>query len=333
MRKRILSGAQPTGNLHIGNFFGALQNWIKLQYDFDSFFFIADLHAITKPGSISPSYLRNKTKEFIALYISCGLDMDKSTLFIQSMVPAHTELAWILNCYTPMGWLERMTQFKSKASDREKSSIGLFSYPVLQAADILLYDSDFVPVGEDQKQHLELTRDIADRFNNHYGDIFKKPEPYIPKTYGARLMGLDNPEKKMSKSISESKKTHAIGLLDEHKVVKSAIMKAVTGTEVNFNYATATNGVKNLMEIYHLLSGESYDNISSRYTTTGYGQFKKDLLELTISFLTPIQNKYHELIKDETFLFTLAEKGAEKANYLANKKLRNVKEAIGICQI
>ena len=291
---RILSAIQPSGTLTIGNYLGALKNFVKLQDEHECLFFIVDQHAITVPQDRLE--LRKKIKELTALYLACGLDPEKATIFVQSEVPGHTQLAWMLTCNTSMGELERMTQFKDKsqkqAAKGQGIGVGLFMYPVLMAADILLYDVDFVPVGDDQKQHLELTRDLAERFNNRFGETFKIPEPLIAKT-GARIMSLQEPTKKMSKSDDNPR--NFILMTDEPNVIRKKIKSAVTDSDGIIAFDRENKpGLSNLLEIYSVITGESIDSIVARYEGCGYGQFKSDLAEVVVAELEPIQNRMKE---------------------------------------
>lgn len=324
-KKVILSGIQPSGELTIGNYLGALKNWVKLQDEYECYYCIVDLHAITVKQV--PKDLRARTLEVLAVYIAAGIDPEKNTLFIQSHVPAHSELGWILNCNTYIGELSRMTQYKDK-SQRYGNNIaaGLFTYPVLMAADILLYQADLVPVGGDQKQHLELTRDIADRFNNAYSPTFKIPDPYIPKA-GARIMDLQEPTKKMSKS-SDNPNSYIL-LMDPPEVIRKKISRTVTDSIGVVKYSDEQPGVKNLITILSVITGKTPEDIEKEYEGQGYAQFKKDVAEAIISELEPIQKRVKELISDKTYLESIYKKGAEKANYVANKTLRKVQKKIG----
>src|SRR5438270_1450860 len=309
--KRIFSGAQPTGNVHLGNYLGALRNWAALQHEYESFFCIVNLHAITLPQD--PQVLARKTRELARLYLASGIDPQVSIIFIQSDVPEHAELAWILNCVTRKSELERMTQFKDKAGkQRESVGAGVLNYPVLMAADILLYQTDLVPVGHDQKQHLELTRDIAERFNRDYGETFRIPEAFIPKV-GARIMALDDPSKKMSKS---DENVHgSITLVDDADTVRRKVKRAVTdsGTEVRFD--ASRPAITNLLTIYQLLTGKTSVEIKEHFAGKGYAQLKSELAEVTVEFLRPFQARMNA-IGDEELRRTLAE-GAATARSIA----------------
>ena len=326
---RILSAIQPSGTLTIGNYLGALKNFVKLQDEHECLFFIVDQHAITVPQDRLE--LRKKIKELTALYLACGLDPEKATIFVQSEVPGHTQLAWMLTCNTSMGELERMTQFKDKsekqAAKGQGIGVGLFMYPVLMAADILLYDVDFVPVGDDQKQHLELTRDLAERFNNRFGETFKIPEPLIAKT-GARIMSLQEPTKKMSKSDDNPR--NFILMTDEPNVIRKKIKSAVTDSDGIIAFDRENKpGLSNLLEIYSVITGESIDSIAARYEGCGYGQFKSDLAEVVVAELEPIQNRMKELL-NSPIIDEVLDRGAEQANKLAFKKVKKVEHKMGL---
>jgi tryptophanyl-tRNA synthetase len=320
-RKRVLSGVQPSGNLTIGNYVGALRQWAREQHNFESFFCVVDLHAITVP--YDPAVLSDKTREVAALYIACGIDPDISTIFVQSHIPAHSELTWLLNGITPLGWLQRMTQFKDKSAKQQVESVstGLLDYPVLMAADILLYQADAVPVGDDQRQHLELTRDIAQRFNHLFGETFTVPEAMIPPS-GARVMGLDDPTAKMSKSETDSE-YHAIYLLDPPNRVKKKLMRAVTdsGRDIKFSKDPEKAGVNNLLELYEVLTGEGREAIETSFEGKGYGDLKKAVVELVNEALQPIQARYEELTSDQTYIDQILAHGAERAAEVAEATL------------
>jgi tryptophanyl-tRNA synthetase len=327
MKKRIFSGIQPSGNLHIGNYLGALKRWVDIQNEAEPIFCIVDSHAITVPQD--PKVLRSKIRELAGIYLAAGIDPEKSIVFVQSDVSAHAELGWILNCFTPMGWMERMTQFKDKTQKegRERSSVGLFDYPVLMAADILLYDTDEVPVGEDQKQHVEIARDIAQKFNSTYGETLKLPNPTISDV-GARIMSLVEPEKKMSKS--DSNPNGAISILDTPDQIRSKIMKATTDSIGTIKFDKSRPGIYNLLEMYEILSNENRSDIEAKFEGKGYGDFKKDLSELVVNSLKPLQDKYNELIENPEKLEQILKNGAEKARLIADKKLKEVKEKVGL---
>ncbi len=323
-KQRIFSGIQPTNNIHIGNYFGAVKNWIDLQNDYECIFSVVDLHAITVYQK--PADLKNNILNLVKTYLALGIDPKKSLIFQQSDVKEHAELCWILNSIAKIGEMERMTQYKEKsASHPENINVGLFDYPVLMAADILLYDTEAVPVGEDQKQHLELARDLAIRFNSLYGETFVVPEPIIKKE-GARLMGLDDPSKKMSKSASSA--FNYISLLDDPEVAKKKIMKAVTDSGSEIKHTDDKPALKNLLTIYSLLSNEKISEIEKKYIGRGYGDFKKDLAEIVANFLIDFQKKFNK-ISDKDVKDILA-KGAKSASKIAEKKMEKVKEKIGI---
>lgn len=324
-KKVILSGIQPSGDLTIGNYLGALKNWVKLQDEYECYFCIVDLHAITVKQE--PKELRKKTLELLAIYVASGIDPSKNTMFIQSHVPAHSEAAWLLNCTTYIGELNRMTQFKDKSKRYGDSiSAGLLNYPVLMAADILLYQADLVPVGKDQKQHLELTRDIGNRFNNLYSDTFVIPEPYIPEN-GAKIMDLQDPTKKMSKS-SDNPNSYIL-MMDPKEVIRKKISRAVTDSIGEVRYSEEQPGVKNMMTILSVLTGLSYNEIEEKYKGQGYAGFKKDVAEAIILELEPIQNKVNELLGNKSYLEQIYKSGSDKANYVANKTLRKMQKKIG----
>ncbi len=328
-RQRVFSGVQPTGKLHIGNYIGALSLWAENQDRYDNIFCVVDLHALTIPEAIDPARLHAKTRETAALYVACGIDPDQSLIFVQSRVTAHAELTWILNCITPVGWLERMTQYKAKSSLQESVGTGLLDYPVLQAADILLYGTHAVPVGEDQRQHIELTRDIAIRFNRLFGDVFTLPEPLIRKS-GARIMALDEPTAKMSKSIGETKVGHSIGLIDPPDLIRKTIMRAATDSGNNAQFETASPGVLNLLTLFEVLSGQSRESIESEFDGKGYGHLKRTVANQVIASLEPIQRRFHELLDDPASLDKMLEAGAEKARPIAEATLNNVKRLMGL---
>ena len=326
MKKRVFSGIQPTGSLMIGNYLGAIQNYVKLQDDYDCVYCIVDLHAITVPQD--PGVLKTRIHEVAGLLLAAGIDPKRAILFIQSHVSAHSELAWILNCFIPMGWMQRMTQFKEKsARHKEQVSVGLFDYPALMAADILLYNTDVVPVGEDQKQHVELARDTAQRFNNIYGETLVLPEPFIPDI-GARIMGLDDPTKKMSKS--ETVPGHAINLLDSPDDIRAKIMRATTDSLREIRFDESRPGIFNLLTIYHLFSGQSQKEIEAQFEGKGYNDFKKALAEVVIEGLSPLQERYKELTADPTRIDSILADGAARARPTAEKVLAEVKKRVGL---
>ncbi|MDP8237994.1 MAG: tryptophan--tRNA ligase [Candidatus Hatepunaea meridiana] len=325
MKKRVLSGIQPTGNIHIGNYLGAMQHWVASQDEYDNFFCIVDLHSITVPQDVKQ--LRAKVRELAGILLAIGIDPEKSTIFVQSNISAHAELTWILNCFTPIGWLQRMTQFKDKSEKQEVISTGLFDYPVLMTADILLYNADYVPVGEDQKQHVELSRDIAIRFNSIYGKVFKIPEALIPKV-GARIMGLDDPTRKMSKS--EAGQGHAINLLDPPNVITNKIKRAATDSQRDILFDKNRPGVYNLLTIYELFSKMSRPKIESHFSGKGYSDLKKELAEVVIEGLRPIQERYKEITSDPSYIETLLKSGADKARPFAESVLNKVMDKVGL---
>ena len=325
-KKVMVSGIQPSGDLHLGNYLGAIKNWGARAEEFDCYYFMADMHTITVRQT--PADLRRRTLEQLAQYIACGLDPEKNTLFIQSHVPAHAELGWILNCYTMFGELSRMTQFKDKsAKHADNINGGLFTYPSLMAADILLYQPDLVPVGNDQKQHVELTRNIAQRFNHFHGDVFKIPEPYIPAT-GARVMSLNAPESKMSKSMPEG----CVFLLEKPEDIQRKFKRAITDsdTEHCVRYDVEQKpGVSNLMSIYSAVTGKSYAEIEAEFDGCGYGKFKPAVGEAVIETLRPIREEATRILNDKAYLEGVYKAGAEKATYTANKTLRKVYKKVG----
>ncbi len=329
-KPRILSGIQTTGNLHLGNYLGAIRNWVGLQADYSCFLFMADLHAVTVPHD--PKALAENTLKVAATYIACGIDPQQSTIFVQSQLPEHSELAWLFNCITPLNWLERMIQFKEKAKKQgENVSIGLMDYPVLQAADILLYEPDLVPVGEDQKQHLELTRDIAGRLNHQFGSekkpILKVPEPLI-RPDGARIMSLTDGTKKMSKS--EASDQSRIDLTDSPQAITKKIKRAKTDPARGLAFDDPDRPeCNNLLGIYQLLSDQTKEAVAAECKEMGWGQFKPLLAETTVEALRPIQEKYTELMSDRTYLHQVLAEGKEKAQAVAAPTLEKVKTAMG----
>jgi len=326
MKKRVFSGIQPTGNIHIGNYLAAIKQWVASQVEFDDIFCIVDLHAITVPQE--PEILRAKIREVSGLLFAAGIDPKLSVIFVQSHIGAHAELAWILNCFIPMGWMQRMTQFKEKAQEqKEQVSVGLFDYPALMAADILLYDTDAVPVGEDQKQHVELARDVAQRFNSAYGETFKLPEPVIP-VVGARIMGLDDPTKKMSKS--EANSGHAINLLDSPDDIRAKVMRATTDSLREIRFDENRPGIYNLLVMYELLTGVSRPEIETRFEGKGYVDLKRELAEVVVEGLRPLQSRYQELSAEPNYIDSLLDEGASKIRPLAEQTLSRVKSRIGL---
>lgn len=326
MPKKVFSGIQPTGNLHIGNYLGAIKNWVKSQDEFDNIFCVVDLHAITIWQD--PNTLPEKIKQTAGLLLACGIDPQKSVLFVQSHIKAHSELAWILNCFTPMGWLERMTQFKEKSlKNKERASAGLFDYPVLMAADILLYETDLVPVGQDQKQHVELARDIAKRFNSLYDDTLKIPQALVSKQ-GARIMALDRPNQKMSKSSEQP--NGVIDLLDQPDIISKKIQIATTDSEKDIVFDEKRAGIYNLLTIYQGFSGQSKEEIEDKFKNSSYADFKKDLAEVIITGLQPIQQKYQDLTQDPKYIENILAEGASKIRPIAEKTLARVKQKVGL---
>ncbi|MCL2095340.1 MAG: tryptophan--tRNA ligase [Oscillospiraceae bacterium] len=329
-KKIVLSGIQPSGDLNIGTYFGALKNWVKLQNDYINYFCIVDMHAITVRQD--PSVLRRRTLEVAAGYIACGLDPEKCALFVQSHVPAHAQLAWVLNCYAMFGELSRMTQFKEKSEQHSDNiNAGLFTYPVLQAADILIYNAHLVPVGADQKQHLELSRDIAVRFNSVYGDVFTVPEPYISKEKSAKICSLQEPAKKMSKSDKNVNAT--VLLFDKKDDIIKKFKRAVTDSDTAVRFAEGKDGVNNLMTIYSCATGKSYDEIEREFSGKGYGDFKLAVGEAVADALMPIQKKFGELMSDRTELEKILKDGAQRASRRADRTLAKVYKKIGFLQI
>jgi tryptophanyl-tRNA synthetase len=324
MKKRIFSGAQPTGNLHIGNYLGALKKWVALQAEYESFFCIVNLHAITLPQN--PRILRQKTLDLARIYLAAGVDPKVSTVFIQSDVSEHAELAWILNCIARMGELERMTQFKDKSKGKtERVGAGLFTYPVLMASDILLYKTDLVPIGQDQKQHLELTRDVAERFNRDFGETFVIPKPFIPSV-GAKIQSLAEPSKKMSKSDENA--NGAIFLLDDADTITKKIKRAVTDSGTAIKFDESRPAINNLLTIYQLLTGKTAEECEANFDGKGYGNFKSELAETVVEFLRPFQQRVKEF--DDAQLEKILADGAEKARSIAKETLKAVYERMGI---
>jgi tryptophanyl-tRNA synthetase len=324
--RRIFSGIQPTGNIHLGNYLGGIRNWVNLQREYESIFCIADLHAITTFQD--PERLKSRTLELAALLMAAGIE-PAATIFIQSRVSAHAELAWILECMTPVGWLRRMTQFKEKAELVESVSAGLFAYPALMAADILLYQTDAVPVGADQLQHLEITRDIAQRFNSLYGETFRLPEPIVPKKAG-RIMALTDPTKKMSKSTVDP--GQAIYLLDSPDEISSKIARATTDSLREVRFDEARPGIHNLLVVYEMLSGEDREKIESRFEGRGYSELKQQLSEMVVGALKPIQSKYQDLVSDSGYVVSVLREGEKRASSIAETTLALVRQRMGLTQ-
>lgn len=329
-RQRVLSGVQPTGNLHLGNYLGAIRNWVEGQQEYENFFCVVDLHAITVPHD--PKTLAENTRAVAALYLACGIDLDHSTIFVQSHVPAHTELTWLLNCITPLNWLERMIQFKEKAIKQgENVGVGLLDYPVLMAADILLYDADKVPVGEDQKQHLELTRDIAMRLNYQFGSeetpVLKVPDPLI-RPEGARIMSLTDGTRKMSKS--DPSEQSRINLLDDPDTLRQKIKRCKTDPVRGLEFDNPERPeCNNLLTLYAILSNQTKDAVAEECREMGWGQFKPLLTETTVEALRPIQEKYREVMGDPGYLDSVLRDGQARASEIANATLARVRAALG----
>ncbi|HWR53159.1 MAG TPA: tryptophan--tRNA ligase [Bryobacteraceae bacterium] len=325
MKPRVFSGMQPSGNLHIGNYLGALKNWVRIQSDYEAIFCIVDLHAVTVYQD--PKQLRAKIVELAALYLAAGIDPKQTAIMVQSAVPAHAELAWMLTCVTPVGWLQRMTQFKAKAADQETVGDGLLQYPVLMAADILLYQAAVVPVGDDQSQHMELARDIAQRFNSLYGETFVVPETRLPMV-GARIMGLDEPEKKMSKSAVGA--NHAVALLDPPSTIKKKIMRATTDSAPAVDFEIMSPGVQNLLSIHQAFSGWSDDQMRAHFGGMRYGDLKKQVAEMVVSQLEPLQQRYREIIGEPGYVDRILREGAERVAPIANDTVALVKQRMGL---
>lgn len=324
-KKVIFSGIQPTGVITLGNYLGAIKNWTRLQDDYNCLFCVVDMHSITVRQD--PALLRKRARDLLTIYIAAGLDPEKNIMYYQSHVSGHAELSWILSCFTYMGELNRMTQFKEKSAKHGNNiNAGLFTYPVLMAADILLFQSDLVPVGHDQKQHLEITREIANRFNNIYGDVFTVPEPYIGKV-GAKIMSLQEPTKKMSKS--DENPNGYISLLDDLNVVKNKIKRAVTDSDREVTYSEDKPGVKNLIDIYSSITGDSIESCMNEFQGKGYGDLKRIVGEAVAEELRPIQERFKDLQKNKDYLDGIIKKNGETANYLATKTLRKVQKKVG----
>ncbi|HTS78095.1 MAG TPA: tryptophan--tRNA ligase [Bryobacteraceae bacterium] len=323
--KRVFSGIQPTGSPHIGNYLGALKHWARIQYDYESIYCIVDLHAVTLYQD--PKELRAKIEELAAMLLAVGIDPQHSAVVVQSAIPAHAELAWMLTCVTPVGWLERMTQYKAKAGAQETVGDGLLQYPVLMAADILLYNAAIVPVGEDQRQHVELTRDIAQRFNSLYGETFVMPETHLPSV-GARVMGLDDPEKKMSKSVPGS--GHAVSLLDPPEVIRKKILRATTDSSPAVDFEQLGAGVQNLLAIYQAFSGSSDAEVRAQFSGLRYGDLKKRVAEAVITALEPVQKRFHEIMNERGYVARVLADGAERITPIADATVEAVKKAMGL---
>jgi tryptophanyl-tRNA synthetase len=327
--QRVFSGVQPTGKLHLGNYVGALSQWAANQDEYENVFCVVDLHALTIPEAIDPKVLHAKNREVAALYIAAGIDPGRATIFLQSQVSQHPELTWVLNCVTPLGWLERMTQFKAKSGTAESVGTGVLDYPVLMAADILLYDTNFVPVGDDQRQHVELTRDVAMRFNHMFGETLVIPEPLI-RASGARIMGFDDPTQKMSKSTGEQKATHSVGLLDPPDTIRKVIMRAATDSGNDVRFDTAAPGVRNLLSIYEVISGETRAGIEALFDGKGYGFLKRTVADAVIAELEPLQRRYADLTADPATIEEILRRGAERARPIAERTMERVRAATGL---
>ena len=326
-RPRVFSGIQPSGGLHIGNYLGAIRNWVRNQDRYDNIFCIVDLHAITVPQD--PAALRENTLDLAAIYLASGIKKDQA-MFVQSHVPAHAELAWIFECFTPIGWLERMTQFKDRTArqGRERIGAGVLTYPSLMAADIMLYDAKYVPVGEDQRQHLEYTRDIGQRINQRFGDILVIPEPLIEKA-GAEIKGLDDPEKKMSKSLAVDTPGHAIFMLDSPDVIRKKFARAQTDAEPAVRFP-AGPGVRNLLEIYRTIKDQDWATVEREFTGKPYSVLKSAVADAVIEVLTPIQQRYREIRSDDAALLQQLRGAADRLKPIANNTLHRVQEAVGL---
>ena len=327
VKKRVFSGIQPTGNLHLGNYLGAIRNWVETQAEYDNLFCIVDMHAITVP--IDPKELHQSTRSLAALYLACGLDTRYCKLFVQSHVRQHAYMSWIMNCFTPMGWLNRMTQFKVKAGENPESvSTGLYCYPVLMACDILLYQTNYVPVGDDQRQHIEFTRDLAQRFNSLYGQqVFTIPQDQIRKV-GARIMSLEDPTQKMSKS--DPNPNSRINLLDDPKTIKQKIARATTDSHRLVAFDPERPGITNLVTIYQALTGQPQEEIEAEFAGKGYGDFKAALTERLVATLAPIQKRHRELMNDLPALEAILKQGADEVRPMAEATLQRVKDVVGL---
>jgi tryptophanyl-tRNA synthetase len=328
-RPRAFSGVQPTGRLHLGNYLGALKPWVTHQDARENVFCVVDLHALTIPEAVDPRQLAAGSRAIAAMFLAAGIDPERSSVFIQSHVREHAELAWVLNCVTPLGWLERMTQFKSKAEGRETVGTGLLDYPVLQAADILLYDTAVVPVGEDQKQHIELARDIAVRFNHLFGEVLVVPAISLPAA-GARVMGFDDPTVKMSKSIGEARPNHLVGVLETPARIRKIVMKAVTDSGCEYAPDAASPGVINLMGILCALTGESVPSIAGRFAGRGYGYLKAEVADAVIAELEPVQARYQAFMDDPAELDRTLARSTAHVREIAAATMARVRQATGI---
>jgi tryptophanyl-tRNA synthetase len=325
MQARVFSGIQPTGSPHIGNYLGALKNWARIQYDYDSIYCIVDLHAVTVYQN--PAELRAKIEELAGMLLAIGIDPTHSALVVQSSIPAHAELAWMLTCVTPVGWLERMTQYKDKARAQETIGDGVLQYPVLMAADILLYQAAIVPVGEDQAQHLELARDIAQRFNSLYGETFVMPATHLP-TVGARVMGLDDPEKKMSKSVAGS--GHAVSLLDPPEVIRKKILRATTDSNPGVDVENPGAGVRNLLAIFQAFTEWNETEVKAHFGGMRYGDLKKQVADAVVAAIEPIQKRYREIMEETGYVARVLEEGARRIAPIADDTVSKVKKAMGL---
>lgn len=327
-RPRVFSGVQPTGGLHLGNYLGALKQWVRHQADRENVFCVVDLHALTVPEARSAGQLRSDGRALAAMFVASGIDPEQSIVFVQSHVREHAELAWLLSCVTPLGWLERMTQFKSKAEGRETVGTGLLTYPVLQAADIVLYDTKWVPVGEDQRQHIELARDVVIRFNRLFGDTLRVPEATLPAA-GARVMGFDEPTVKMSKSLAAGRPNHAVMLDEDPARIKKTIMRAVTDGGCEYAPEHASPGVLNLMGVLSAVSGETVAAIATRFEGRGYGYLKADVADAVIAELAPVRARYLELMSEPDALDAVLVRGANRAREIAVPVMARVRAAVG----
>lgn len=328
-RPRVFSGIQPTGRLHLGNYVGAMRQWVARQDEADNIFCVVDLHALTIPEEIDPAKLRDEIREVAALILAVGIDPERTPVFVQSHVSAHAELTWLLNCVTPTGWLFKMHQYKSKSEGKESVGAGLLDYPVLMAADIVLYDTDQVPVGEDQKQHVEATRDIAQRFNRVFGEVFVIPEPVIPEV-GARVMGFDDPNEKMSKSLADKRPNHAVLLMDPPDRVRQVLQRAMTDSGNEVRFARASPGVRNLLELYEALTGERRAEIERRFAGKGYESLKSGVAEAIVETLRPIQERAQVLLGDPAELDRLLAQSADRVRPRAEATLVRAMEAMGL---
>ncbi|HEU0167172.1 MAG TPA: tryptophan--tRNA ligase [Chloroflexota bacterium] len=324
VKKRVFSGIQPSGDLHLGNYLGAIKNWVDAQHDNDNIFCIVDWHAITLPQE--PAELHRRIRDQAKIYVASGLDPETTAIFVQSHIKEHAELAWLLNCVTPIGWANRMTQYKEKSAEtKERSSVGLLAYPMLMAADILLYQTDGVPVGDDQRQHIELTRDIAQTFNHHYGEVFKVPEAWI-RAEGARIMSLQDPLKKMSKSDPPG----CVFLLDPPEVVANKVKRAVTDSGRDVHFDAQRPGLRNLLTIYQLLAGSTREQVEDHFDGQGYGKLKQELAELVVESLRPIREGYARLSEDPAYMEDLLDRGADRVRPIAHATMTAASQAMGL---